>query len=163
VRLWTLHPKYLDARGLVALWREALLAKRVLQGRTRGYRQHPQLDRFRSHPNPIAAIDFYLSAVYDEAQRRGYSFDSTKIAARDRPRRLAETSGQLLHEWQHLLSKLRRRAPNQHRELERIVLPDAHPFFRLVAGGIRKWERAPRRRAQRNLRSSGTRSPDSMK
>jgi len=25
MRLWTLHPKYLDARGLVALWREGLL------------------------------------------------------------------------------------------------------------------------------------------
>ena len=27
MRLWTLHPKYLDAAGLVALWREALLAQ----------------------------------------------------------------------------------------------------------------------------------------
>jgi hypothetical protein len=36
MRLWTLHPKYLDARGLVALWREALLAQKVLRGATRG-------------------------------------------------------------------------------------------------------------------------------
>lgn len=38
MRLWTLHPKYLDPKGLVALWRETLLAQRVLAGRTRGYR-----------------------------------------------------------------------------------------------------------------------------
>ena len=37
MRLWTLHPKYLDPQGLVALWREALLARAVLQGKTRGY------------------------------------------------------------------------------------------------------------------------------
>ena len=41
MRLWTLHPQYLDPRGLVALWREALLAQKVLLGRTRGYRAHP--------------------------------------------------------------------------------------------------------------------------
>jgi hypothetical protein len=29
-RIWSLHPKYLDARGLVALWREGLLAQAVL-------------------------------------------------------------------------------------------------------------------------------------
>ncbi len=34
MRLWTLHPKYLDPRGLVALWREALFAQAVLRGWT---------------------------------------------------------------------------------------------------------------------------------
>lgn len=32
MRLWSLHPSYLDAVGLVALWREGLLARKVLQG-----------------------------------------------------------------------------------------------------------------------------------
>jgi hypothetical protein len=43
MRLWSVHPKYLDARGLVALWREGLLAQAVLRGRTSGYVRHPQL------------------------------------------------------------------------------------------------------------------------
>jgi len=94
LRLWTVHPKYLDARGLVALWREALLAKRVLEGRTRGYRHHPQLTRFRAHPDPVAAIDAYLAGVYEEACRRGYRFDATRggrglVALLDAVRRLA--------------------------------------------------------------------------
>jgi hypothetical protein len=33
MRLWSLHPEYLDANGLVALWREALLAQAFLQGK----------------------------------------------------------------------------------------------------------------------------------
>ncbi|HKX52383.1 MAG TPA: pyrimidine dimer DNA glycosylase/endonuclease V [Nitrosospira sp.] len=37
MRLWTLHPRYLDTKGLVAAWREALLAQKVLSGLTSGY------------------------------------------------------------------------------------------------------------------------------
>ncbi|MEN6399799.1 MAG: pyrimidine dimer DNA glycosylase/endonuclease V, partial [Rectinema sp.] len=29
MRLWTLHPQYLDQKGLTAAWREGLLAKKV--------------------------------------------------------------------------------------------------------------------------------------
>jgi len=141
VRLWTLHPKHLDARGLVALWRE-LLAKAVLKGRTRGYRHHPQLERFRAHPDPLIAIDAYLTAVYDEAQQRGYSFDPSKIDAHGRARRLAATRGQLDHEWRHLLAKLRVRDPARRRSLARGARPVAHPLFRIVAGGIASWERS---------------------
>jgi hypothetical protein len=142
MRLWTLHPKYLDARGLVALWREGLLAKRVLQGRTRGYRHHPQLERFRANSDPIAAINSYLCDVLVEAVRRGYSFDGRKVRGGPAPRRLSETRGQLQHEWRHLLAKLRVRAPERHRTLARIARPDAHPLFRVVPGGVRSWERA---------------------
>ncbi len=141
MRLWTLHPKYLDARGLVALWREGLLAKRVLQGRTRGYRHHPQLERFRAHEDPIAAINTYLSGVLVEADRRGYSFDRRKVRISRAPRRLAETRGQLQHEWRHLLSKLRVRAPDRHRALAGVAQPEPHPMFRVVPGSVRCWER----------------------
>ena len=79
MRLWSVHPRYLDARGLVALWREALLAKAVLGGRTKGYRQHPQLTRFRAHPAPRLAINAYLQAIHEEATARGYHFDRRKI------------------------------------------------------------------------------------
>ena len=37
MRLWSLHPRCLDAKGLVALWREGLLAQEVLRGKTRDY------------------------------------------------------------------------------------------------------------------------------
>ena len=66
MRLWTLHPKYLDAKGLVALWREALLAQKVLRGATKGYRHHPQLLRFSNSKNPPAALAAYLKAVHEE-------------------------------------------------------------------------------------------------
>src|SRR5690606_23745163 len=79
MRLWSLHPKYLDAQGLVALWRETLLAQAVLRGETRGYRSHPQLVRFKKHPTPSAAISLYLEGVHDEAVLRGYGFDKRKI------------------------------------------------------------------------------------
>src|SRR5688572_19258964 len=114
VRLWTLHPRYLDARGLVALWREGLLARQVLHGRTRGYRHHPQLERFRAHADPLLAIDAYLAAVHREAESRGYAFDASKIDAGASARRLAATRGQLDHEWLHLLAKLRARDPDRH-------------------------------------------------
>ncbi|MFZ2406304.1 MAG: pyrimidine dimer DNA glycosylase/endonuclease V [Methylobacter sp.] len=38
--------------GLLALWREALLAQKVLRGESRGYRHHPQLARFRELVDP---------------------------------------------------------------------------------------------------------------
>lgn len=143
MRLWTVHPKYLDARGLVALWREGLLAKHVILGRTKGYRSHPQLDRFRAHAAPAEAIDFYLSGVLEEARCRGYQFDASKLDICEPPRRIAETRGQLMHEWRHLLAKLRTRDPALYEELRGVDAPLPHPFFRLVAGGVRTWERAP--------------------
>lgn len=75
MRLWSLHPSYLDAVGLVALWREGLLARKVLQGQTKGYIHHPQLFRFRETGNPIHVLDFYLKTVHDESIHRGYNFD----------------------------------------------------------------------------------------
>lgn len=43
MRLWSLHPSLLDRAALIAGWREALLAQKVLRGQTTGYRHHPQL------------------------------------------------------------------------------------------------------------------------
>jgi hypothetical protein len=79
MRLWSIHPKYLDSKGLVALWREALLAKKVLSKKTKDYKHHPQLSRFQKQKNPLAIINSYLTAVHREASGRGYSFDWRKI------------------------------------------------------------------------------------
>ena len=140
MRLWTLHPKYLDAAGLTAAWREALLARHVLLGRTRGYRNHPQLARFRAQARPVAAINSFLAAIHAESLARGYSFDASKVGAARRSATMPETRGQLAYEWQHLLAKLRARDPERHRKLRGIRSPDAHPLFRIVAGRVRPWE-----------------------
>lgn len=144
MRLWTLHPSYLDARGLVAAWREALLARAVLAGRTRGYRHHPQLERFRSARAPMAAINTYLVAVFREASLRGYRFDGRKIKLGARPVRIVATRGQLAHEWRHLLAKLRRRSPAAYRALRAVRAPRAHPLFVLREGPVATWERSRR-------------------
>jgi len=141
MRLWTLHPRYLDAVGLVALWREGLLARAVLRSRTRGYRHHPQLLRFRSHASPRSAINRYLAAVLDEAASRGYAFDRRRIAAARGRIVLKATAGQLAHEWRHLLRKLRQRSPLLYRKWRRAGLPEPHPLFRIVPGEVEAWER----------------------
>jgi len=140
MRLWTLHPKYLDARGLVALWREALLAQAVLGGQTCGYTRHPQLIRFRNSPSPIEAIGAYLHAVHNEATRRGYCFDVTKIAAIGCVEPIVVTGGQLDYEWGHLKSKLRIRSPIWLDGLAPSSRPEAHPLFQIVPGPVADWE-----------------------
>jgi len=142
MRLWTVHPRHLDAAGLVALWREALLAQAVLLGRTRGYTRHPQLQRFRSAADPAACIAGYLRVVADEAKSRGYAFNPARIVTSGSPARdIAETKGQLLYEWEHLGRKLRRRSPAWYRDHIAGAQPTSHPLFRIVAGGVRDWER----------------------
>lgn len=141
MRLWTLHPKYLDPQGLVALWREALLAQKVLRGLTRGYRAHPQLERFYEHAAPVALIATYLKAVCEEAARRGYSFDATRITAQRVRSKVRETDGQLLYEWGHLRRKLRARSPQHYRRIAGIEMPDPHPLFTVLSGDVRSWER----------------------
>jgi hypothetical protein len=149
VRLWSLHPGYLDAKGLTAVWREALLAREVLRGKTRGYRQHPQLERFRAQPHPLAAIEYYLRGIYQESTLRGYRFDGRKLRARLRCSRMHVTQGQLSFERKHLARKLKSRDPARWRALLRLDKPKAHPLFRPVPGGIEPWERAARRTGRR--------------
>lgn len=140
MRLWTLHPSHLDPQGLVALWREALLARAVLRGVTRGYRHHPQLLRFQEHDTPRGAISGYLSGVHAEACVRGYVFDRSKVGPVRECARIIATRGQLEYEWEHLLRKLRQRSPDWYRRV-RHASPSSHPCFRIVAGPIASWEK----------------------
>jgi hypothetical protein len=141
MRLWSLHPKYLDSRGLTSLWREALLAQKVLHLATQGYRRHPQLERFRSHADPLAAIATYLQCVHEEAVRRGYRFDAAKISPLRTTRRIPCTSGQLQYEKEHLAKKLKSRDPARYRELRSHAAIDAQPLFIIVAGEREPWEK----------------------
>ena len=140
MRLWTLHPRYLDPRGLVALWREALLAQAVLRGQTRGYVQHPQLIRFRASRLPVSAIAAYLRVVQAEATRRGYHFDAGKITRGGRVDRIPVTRGQIDYEWKHLKQKLGQRAPAWLAALKIRTRPQPHPLFRIVSGKVADWE-----------------------
>jgi len=143
MRLWSLHPGHLDPAGLVALWREGLLAQAVLTGRTRGYRHHPQLLRFAASPDPPGAIAAYLREVLAEARRRGYHFDGGKVPMLPTPEPVRVTDGQLAWEWRHLQAKLQRRDPEWLQGLGAVPLP--HPLFQVVPGPVEPWEVAARR------------------
>jgi len=142
MRLWSLHPMYLDPQGLVALWREALLAQAVLRGKTHGYRHHPQLERFTSQASPRLAINAYLGAIFEEATRRGYEFDRGKIGPLRAVPRISVSKGQLLHEWRHLLQKLAARSPALHSRWRNVSSPAHHPLFRTRPGSKASWERS---------------------
>jgi hypothetical protein len=141
LRLWTLHPKYLDRQGLTALWREGLLAQKVLAGKTKGYIYHPQLHRFKICDNPSAAMAVYLRGVLLEATCRGYAFDSGKIHPHYFNKNLPETEGQLLYEWEHLMAKLRIRSPRLYEDWRSVSCPESHPLFRIIPGEVSIWER----------------------
>jgi len=141
MRLWTLHPKYLDPQGLVALWREGLLARAVLRGETRGYKHHPQLERFRSHASPRLAINAYLAAVHAESVSRGYDFARNKVGPVRAVQPIAVSSGQVLYEWSHLLQKLSVRRPALFDQWRGLAEPACHPLFRPQPGPLESWER----------------------
>jgi hypothetical protein len=139
MRLWSLHPALLDRMGLLALWREGLLAQKVLLGQTTGYRFHPQLKRFQATRDPVAAISTYLWSVADEARSRGYRFDASKILRTRSRIRIPVTCGQLEFERAHLKRKLRVRDPARARLLRRADLR-SHPMLQVVTGDIENWE-----------------------
>jgi hypothetical protein len=141
VRIWSLHPKYLDARGLVALWREGLLAQAVLKGETNGYVHHPQLLRFQEQRFPVGFIAQYLRVVNGEAVNRGYRFAADKISPSRAPSYLTVTRGRLEFEWHHLMEKLRTRDPKWQARLATVKAPQPHPLFRTVCGNVAQWEK----------------------
>lgn len=141
MRLWSLHPKYLDVKGLVGLWREGLLARTVLKGETKGYINHPQLERFKKQPDPVSAIDSYLFHVYKEAGNRGYDFQKNKIGSKMIDYQIEVTDGQMDYELDHLKRKLKLRDSKKYKELtsEKSVVP--HPIFKVVKGKVESWEK----------------------
>ena len=160
MRLWSIHPKYLDRQGLLALWREGLLAQAVLLGQTRGYRSHPQLLRFQAQADPAGAIGAYLSTVWAEAAARGYSFDPHKILRSCEHQSIPVQLGQVQFEWRHLLSKLSFRDPDRYQQLKVLSVPDCHPFFQVQPGGIEAWERGSA--SGWDAAQAGCRSPESF-
>ncbi|MDA8121303.1 MAG: pyrimidine dimer DNA glycosylase/endonuclease V [Deltaproteobacteria bacterium] len=141
MRLWSFHPKYLDSKGLVALWREALLAQAVLRGRTKAYARHPQLIRFRQTPTPGGSIAAYLEIVHAEGCRRGFKFDIGRIARSGCVEGMTVTRGQLHYEWDHFMTKLLKRDPRRAIDLRSVRKIDPHPLLTVVQGGVEDWEK----------------------
>lgn len=141
MRIWSIHPKYLDSKGFVALWREALLAKHVLEGKTAGYRNHPQLDRFKNSKNPLDAINQYLSDIYDESVDRHFAFDNSKFRKPTAPLVLTVSEGQIKFEFEHLLCKLKGREIDLYKKLKETTTIIPHPMFKIIKGKIENWER----------------------
>ncbi|MFI5172285.1 MAG: pyrimidine dimer DNA glycosylase/endonuclease V [Chitinophagales bacterium] len=140
MRIWSIHPKYLDSKGLVALWRETLLAKHVLEGKTKGYIHHPQLNRFRSFHHPLNAINQYLNAVYHEASARDYNFNRKKFKSPGEKIILTVTEKQIEFEFGHLLRKLCERDKTLYKSLKNKKIIESHPIFKIIAGPIEPWE-----------------------
>ena len=140
MRLWSLHPKYLDSKGLVALWRETLLAKHVLEGKTKGYKNHPQLTRFKLSENPFDAINFYLRIIHEESVAREFQFDKKKFRANAVAKKMKVTLGQLEYESEHLKKKLSIRDGQKLKGLLSVKEIEAHPLFKIIPGGIEYWE-----------------------
>lgn len=165
MRIWSLHPCLLDRRALVACWRETLLAQKVLRGLTRGYTNHPQLIRFRAHPQPLEAVAAYLSGLADEADARGYSFNRALIGAGEHiagkscadkaDKNSADKEentyasvalipvplGQLEYELAFLRHKVAGRDPEWEHRLSERLAACAHPLFEVVPGAIEPWEK----------------------
>ncbi|MFO7881337.1 MAG: pyrimidine dimer DNA glycosylase/endonuclease V [Kosmotogaceae bacterium] len=144
MRLWSISPEYLDAKGLVAVWREGLLAKCVLEGKTKSYKKHSQLVRFKRYENPLVAINSFLYFVAQEAQNRGYNFDVSKLdLAKTITGAIPVTHGQLIYEFNHLCNKLKERSPKRFQQLclgkKNNIL--VNPIFFVVEGDIEEWEK----------------------
>jgi hypothetical protein len=141
MRLWSLHPKYLDKLGLLGLWREGLLAQKVLLGKTKGYKNHPQLIRFKRTDDPILYIGTYLYYVYLEGKKRGYNFNKDKIIKYDLHLKMQVTIGQINFEFQHLLEKLKVRDNKKYEEIKNEKIIEPNPIFYIIDGGIEEWEK----------------------
>jgi len=160
MRLWSIHPTYLDTKGLVAVWREGLLALHVLSGKTKGYTKHPQLQRFQQHATPVEAITDYLHGIVDEAEKRNFQFDRQKLQPFTGVSKIPVTRGQVEYETNHLKEKLRLRDPQRFLALESQELFLVHPLFELVEGPIASWEKLPIKKGN-NLAPTPTHPPQS--
>jgi len=147
LRLWSIHPRYLDSKGLGGAWREGLLAQMVLLGRTNSWKNHPQLIRFQNHKKPIYAIGFFLLKLWEEARKRGYNYNISKIiklAKKVKP--IEVTKGQILFEFNNLKERLKRRSQVKFKEIQNLekleIYPKPHPLFIVIDGEVEPWEKS---------------------
>ena len=141
MRLWSVSFKYLDAKGLLAVWREGLLAKNVLEGKTKGYKNHPQLQRFKNSKNPILMINVYLHFIVDEAEKRNYNFNREKLLKRSKTFDEIFVNDKLVeYEFSHLMKKLKIRDERRFENLISIKKIEVNFTFKIRKGEIENWE-----------------------
>lgn len=120
----------MDVKGFVALWREGILAQKVLRGKTKGWKNHPQLNRFKKHPNPVLAIGTYLRYIYEESKRRDYEFNENKIYQESNDLEPVKVSRDFVSkEIEQLKEKLKTRDPEKHEELLEAQEIELNPAF----------------------------------
>ena len=141
MRLWSISFKYLDRMGLLAVWREALLAKKVLEDKTIGYKNHPQLIRFKNTDNPVKYINAYLEDIYKEAQERGYNFSKEKFSEGKIEKQIPVNSKQVEYEFTHLKYKLEKRDPEKFKDVSNITEIEVSNIFKIIEGNIEEWEK----------------------
>ena len=143
MRIWSINLGWLDSIGIVALWRESLLARKVLEGNTKGYTNHPQLYRFKSSENPLACIETYLYYVLEEAKKRGFEFDGGKIRGNivDKSIKIPVAQGQLDYELKLLKFKLKKRSLEYYAKIASINKGEPNRMFVSHPGKIEDWEK----------------------
>ncbi len=119
-----------------------MLAQKVLCNKTKGYKKHPQLERFKQHSKPLEAIGFYLYNVYKEGRKRGYSFKKDKIIRINKSVKPIKVSqGQISFEVNHLATKLKKRDMKSFNIILEIKKIKLHPLFISTKGVIESWEK----------------------
>jgi len=134
MRLWSIHPEYLDSIGLVALWRESLLAQKVLKSETQSHKNHPQLKKFKACPHPQYAIANYLVEIWKESQRRGYNFNKEKIRHTKIVEKIPITQSELKCEFDLLRERLKKRTPSKYQNLLSVKEIECNPIFKITEG-----------------------------
>lgn len=167
MRLWSIHPEYLDRAGLLGLWREALLAQQVLHGLSEGYKNHSHMQRFYALPKEDAMqhMSDYLFYIWQEGKLRGYKLNVNNIKdpRNDEPHIMVVpdtlftvTSGQLALEYQILRMKVKERDPRHFERLQnfpthKMWVPKPNPVFTLIHGKKEFWEKWTPKETQENF------------
>lgn len=135
MRIWSIHPAYLDSKRLGAQWREGLLCRYVMNGLTKGYKNHPQFLRFRDKVKSDF-LDTYLYYIWLESKSRGFNYNINLLNDINENNNYCfpVTLSQVQYEIKHLYYKLC---------IKRDVPSDIkiHPCFHIVDGPIEWWER----------------------
>ena len=134
MNLWSFHPKYLDEKGLRAVWQDALFAQNVLSGRIKDHRKYyPQLMKFNNYFEPLAAIGAYLGFIYDDGVERGIIFQEHKIMHRSKRENIFQVDRERLEdEFEQYKRKMQTVSMLQTAKLRQVSKVEPHPIFEVV-------------------------------
>lgn len=128
--LWSVHPRYLDNKGLISAWNRGLQLQKQLSTEPARNTGNSQLIMFSRQEKPLHAIGSYLSFIASEGCRRGYKFTHEKILYPNFDEELLPIdSEQLRSENQMLQNRLKTRDKNRYQQLSSQSWPETHPLF----------------------------------